>query len=152
MGEREEDGDGVGEEEGGGAGRVDEGQGEHEDRAGDVERVKVGQTDHQTVESVYFLLPAAEDDDEEKVAEHSHDGHPQQHHSLDVEFKEVGKSLFLSRNVGLRHLHQERGRARVRYRGGVMGTGEPLLSLLLDPKYNIDHYDHTTHHTTPHQN
>ena len=57
MGQREEDGDGVGEEEGGGAGRVHEGQGEQEDRAGDVERVKVGQAQHQSVESVQFLLP-----------------------------------------------------------------------------------------------
>ena len=59
MSEREEDGDGVVEEEGGGAGRVEEGQGEDEGWADDVERVKASQTDHQAVESVDLLVPRA---------------------------------------------------------------------------------------------
>ena len=41
MSEREEDGDGFGEEEGGEAGRVDEGQGEDEDLHLDVEVPRV---------------------------------------------------------------------------------------------------------------
>ena len=112
MGEREEDGDGVGEEEGGGAGRVEEGQGEHEHRADDVERVEVGQTDHQTVEGVDLLSPAAEDDDEEEVAEDPQDGDAQQHHALDVELEQVGEGLVLGFTG--RHLQQGRGRDRVR--------------------------------------
>ena len=113
MSEREEDGDGVGKEESGGAGWGDEGQGEDENWADDVERVKVSQADHQTVESVNFLGPpaGAEHDYEEQVAEYSQDGHPEQHHSLYVELKEVGKGLVLSLTV--RHLLQERGRHRV---------------------------------------
>lgn len=59
MSEREEDGDGFGEEEGGEAGRVDEGQGEDKDRAGDEEQVKASQTDHQAVESLDLLDPRA---------------------------------------------------------------------------------------------
>ena len=115
MGEREEDGDGVGEEGGGGAGRVDQRHREHEHGAGDVEGVEVGQADHQTVEGVDLLLSAAEDGDEEQVADDSHDGHRQKQHSLDVELKQVGKSLVLSGSRRrLRHLYLERGRDRVR--------------------------------------
>ena len=65
------------------------------------------------MESVDLLGPpaAAEHDDEEQVAEYSHDGHHEQHHSLYVEFKQVGKGLVLSFTV--RHLLQERGRHTV---------------------------------------
>ena len=43
------------------------------------------------MEGVQTLPAAAEQEDEEDVAENTEDGNHQQHHSLDVELEEVGK-------------------------------------------------------------
>ena len=43
------------------------------------------------MEGVQTLPAAAEQEDEEDVAENTEDGNHQQHHSLDVELEEVGQ-------------------------------------------------------------
>lgn len=134
MSEGQKDGDGVGEDEGDGAGGVDHWQGEYEDWemvvrslicweenisktlpwAAEVQGVEVGEADHETVERLETLPPAAEEDYEEHIANDPEDGHHQEHHSLNVELEEVGK-VVVGTTGG--HVIRRRGESRVRVRG-----------------------------------
>jgi len=82
-----EDGDGVGEGEGGGHLGPEDRQGEDEEGGGQVDNVKIGQTDHQTVEGVDILLSAGEDDDEDNVTEDSKNTGDEKKDTFNIELK-----------------------------------------------------------------
>ena len=99
----EEDGDGVGEGEGGGHLGPEDGQGEDEEGGGQVDNVKIGQTHHQTenikystvhnnmlwlpVEGIDILSSAGEDENEDKVTDDSKHSNDEEKDTLDIELK-----------------------------------------------------------------